>query len=212
MGFPYSYISIEGNIGAGKTSLATKLAEKHNARLVLEEFAENPFLEPFYKQPERYAFPVELSFLAERFSQLKEELSNRDLFQSQVISDYFINKSYIFAKANLNNDELDLFMQVFRIIESNLPKPELLAYLYLPVEQLQANIRKRGRTYEQEISNDYLLNIEKSYFTFMRQHRKMRVVIIDTSSVDFVNNEADFLRMEELLAQPYKPGIHRIKA
>jgi deoxyadenosine/deoxycytidine kinase len=212
MGFPYSYISIEGNIGAGKTSLATKLAEKHNARLVLEEFAENPFLEPFYKQPERYAFPVELSFLAERFSQLKDELSNRDLFQSQVISDYFINKSYIFAKANLNSDELDLFMQVFRIIESNLPKPELLAYLYLPVEQLQANIKKRGRTYEQEISNDYLLNIEKSYFTFMRQHRKLRVVIIDTSDVDFVNNEDDFLRMEELLSQPYKPGMHRLKA
>lgn len=212
MGFPYSYISIEGNIGAGKTSLATKLAEKHNARLVLEEFAENPFLEPFYKQPERYAFPVELSFLAERFSQLKDELSNRDLFQSQVISDYFINKSYIFAKANLNSDELDLFMQVFRIIESNLPKPELLAYLYLPVEQLQANIKKRGRTYEQEISNDYLLNIEKSYFTFMRQHRKLRVVIIDTSDVDFVNSEDDFLRMEELLSQPYKPGMHRVKA
>lgn len=212
MGFPYSYITIEGNIGAGKTSLATRLAEKHNARLVLEEFAENPFLEPFYKNPERYAFPLELSFVAERFSQLKQELSNRDLFQSLVISDYFIQKSYIFAKANLNADEFGLFMQLFKIIETNLPKPELLAYLYLPTERLQENIRKRGRSYEQEISDQYLQSIEKSYFAFMRQHRKMRVVIIDTSDVDFVGSETDFERMEELLSEPYKPGMHRVKA
>lgn len=212
MDIPYSYITIEGNIGAGKTSLATRLAEKHGARLVLEEFAENPFLEPFYKQPERYAFPVELSFLAERFSQLKEELASRNLFQSTVISDYFINKSYIFAKSNLNADEFELFMQLFKIIEASIPKPELLIYLYLPVEQLQANIKKRGRVYEQEITDKYLKNIEKSYFTFMRQHKKMRTVIVDTSEVDFVNNKRDFMRMEEIISSPYKPGIHRVKA
>lgn len=212
MGLPYSYISIEGNIGAGKTSLATKLAEKHNAKLVLEEFAENPFLEHFYKNPDRYAFPVELSFLAERFSQLKDELSSRNLFQSVVVSDYFVSKSYIFAKANLDRDEFELFMQLFKLVETNLPKPDLLVYLYLPIEQLQKNIQKRGRTYEQEIKDSYLKSIEKSYFTFMRQHKKQRVVIIDTSDVDFVNNEADFLRMEELLSAPYKPGMHRVKA
>ncbi|MDG1262826.1 MAG: deoxynucleoside kinase [Flavobacteriales bacterium] len=212
MGLPYSYISIEGNIGAGKTSLATKLAEKHNAKLVLEEFAENPFLEHFYKNPDRYAFPVELSFLAERFSQLKDELSSRNLFQSVVVSDYFVSKSYIFAKANLEPDEFDLFMQLFKLVETNLPKPDLLVYLYLPIEQLQKNIQKRGRTYEQEIKDSYLKSIEKSYFTFMRQHKKQRVVIIDTSDMDFVNNEADFLRMEELLSAPYKPGMHRVKA
>ena len=165
MGLPYSYISIEGNIGAGKTSLATKLAEKHNAKLVLEEFAENPFLEHFYKNPDRYAFPVELSFLAERFSQLKDELSSRNLFQSVVVSDYFVSKSYIFAKANLEPDEFDLFMQLFKLVETNLPKPDLLVYLYLPIEQLQKNIQKRGRTYEQEIKDSYLKSIEKSYFT-----------------------------------------------
>lgn len=212
MAIPYGYVSIEGNIGAGKTSLATRLAEKHEARLVLEEFAENPFLEHFYKQPDRYAFPVELSFLAERFSQLKEELMNRNLFQSVVMSDYFINKSYIFAKANLGEDEFELFMQLFRIVESNLPKPDLLVYLYLPEERLLANIKKRGRSYEQEIKAKYLRSIEKSYFTFMRQHKKMRTLIIDTSEVDFVNNEDHFERINELVIAPYKPGMHRVKA
>ncbi|MCH2199279.1 MAG: deoxynucleoside kinase [Flavobacteriales bacterium] len=212
MALPYSYITIEGNIGAGKTSLATRLAEKNNARLVLEEFAENPFLEHFYKNPDRYSFPVELSFLAERFSQLKEVLASRNLFQSEVVSDYFINKCYIFARANLQPEEFDLFMQLFKIVESNIPKPELLVYLYLPIEQLQANIKKRGRTFEQEITDNYLKSIDKSYFTFMKQHRKMRTVIIDTSDVDFVNNEDDFLRMEELIRAPYKRGITRVKA
>ena len=212
MGIPYGYISIEGNIGAGKTSLATRMAERHGARLVLEEFAENPFLEHFYKQPDRYAFPVELSFLAERFSQLKEELTNRNLFQSVVMSDYFINKSFIFARANLGPDEFDLFMQLFKIVEANLPKPELLVYLYLPEEQLLANIKKRGRSYEQDIQAKYLRNIEKSYFSFMKQHKKMRTVIIDTSEVDFVNNPDDFERMDALIRAPYKPGMHRVKA
>lgn len=212
MDLPYSYLAIEGNIGAGKTSLATMLAQKHAARLVLEEFAENPFLPPFYENADRYAFPLELSFLAERFSQLKNELASRNLFQSVVVSDYFINKSYIFARANLGTDEFDLFNQLFKIIESNLPKPDLLVYLYLPVEKLQENIKKRGRVYEQKIADQYLQNIEKSYFTFMKQHKKMRVVIIDTSDVDFVNNPTDFLRMEELVSSPYKPGIHRVKA
>ncbi len=212
MGIPYGYISIEGNIGAGKTSLTTRMAERHGARLVLEEFAENPFLEHFYKQPDRYAFPVELSFLAERFSQLKEELTNRNLFQSVVMSDYFINKSFIFASANLGPDEFDLFMQLFKIVEANLPKPELLVYLYLPEEQLLANIKKRGRSYEQGIQAKYLRNIEKSYFSFMKQHKKMRTVIIDTSEVDFVNNPDDFERMNALISAPYKPGMHRVKA
>lgn len=212
MDIPYGYLSIEGNIGAGKTSLATKLAEKHGARLVLEEFAENPFLEHFYKQPDRYAFPVELSFVAERFSQLKQELSSRNLFQSLVVSDYFINKSFIFARANLSDDEFRLFMQVFSIIESSLPKPDLLVYLFLPIEQLQANIKKRGRSYEQTIEDKYLINIEKSYFRFMKQNKKLRTLVIDTSDIDFVNNEADFLKMEALIAEPRSPGMHFIKA
>lgn len=212
MAIPYGYVSIEGNIGAGKTSLATRMAEQHDARLVLEEFAENPFLEHFYKQPDRYAFPVELSFLAERFSQLKEELTNRNLFQSVVMSDYFINKSYIFARANLEPEEFGLFMQLFKIVETNLPKPDLLVYLYLPEDHLVANIRKRGRPYEQDIAVEYLRSIEKSYFTFMRQHKKMRTLIIDTSEVDFVNNDADFARMNALITAPWKPGMHRVKA
>lgn len=212
MALPYGYIAIEGNIGAGKTSLASKLAEDFNGKLVLEEFADNPFLPKFYEQPDRYAFPLELSFLSERFSQLKKDLQSRDLFQSIVIADYFISKSLIFAKANLKGDELDLFMSMFKLMETNLPKPDLMIYLHTEVDQLQKNIKKRGREYEQQISDDYLAKVQKSYFTFIRQHKKMRVVIVDTSDVDFVNDPEHYDRMVEILRTPYKKGIHRVKA
>lgn len=212
MGLPYSYIAIEGNIGAGKTSLTNKLAEEFNAKTVLEEFADNPFLPKFYEQPERYAFPLELSFLSERFAQLKKELNSRDLFQPHVLSDYFINKSKIFAKANLNKDEYDLFDKVYELMQPHLPKPELLVYLHLEVDQLQANIKKRGREYEQQIQDKYLQKIQKNYFAFLKRQRKLRVVIVDTSEVDFVNVDADYERMKEILSSPYKPGLHRVKA
>ena len=212
MGLPYSYIAIEGNIGAGKTSLTNKLAEEFNAKTVLEEFADNPFLPKFYEQPERYAFPLELSFLSERFAQLKKELNSRDLFQSYVLSDYFINKSKIFAKANLKKDEYDLFDKVYDLMQPHLPKPELLVYLHLEVDQLQANIKKRGREYEQQIQDRYLQKIQKNYFTFLKRQRKLRVVIVDTSDVDFVNVQADYERMKEILSSPYKPGLHHLKA
>jgi deoxyguanosine kinase len=212
MALPYGYIAIEGNIGAGKTSLASKLAEDFNGKLVLEEFADNPFLPKFYEQPDRYAFPLELSFLSERFSQLKKDLQNRDLFQSIVIADYFISKSLIFAKANLKGDELDLFMSMFKLMETNLPQPDLMIYLHTEVDQLQVNIKKRGRAYEQNISNDYLAKVQKSYFTFIRQHKNMRVVVVDTSDVDFVNDPEHYSRMVEILRTPYKKGIHRVKA
>lgn len=212
MALPYGYIAIEGNIGAGKTSLASKLAEDFNGKLVLEEFADNPFLPKFYEQPDRYAFPLELSFLSERFSQLKKDLQSRDLFQSIVIADYFISKSLIFAKANLHGDELDLFMNMFKLMETNLPKPDLMIYLHTEVDQLQKNIKKRGREYEQQISDDYLAKVQKSYFTFIQQHKKMRVVIVDTSDVDFVNDPEHYDRMVEILRTPYKKGIHRVKA
>ncbi|NQX91077.1 MAG: deoxynucleoside kinase, partial [Flavobacteriales bacterium] len=188
MGLPYSYIAIEGNIGAGKTSLATMLSEEFNAKLVLEEFADNPFLPKFYDNADRYAFPLELSFLAERFAQLKKDLNSRDLFQPSVIADYFISKSKIFAKANLSKEEYALFNQVFELMDPSLPKPQLLVYLHLPVEELQKNIKKRGREYEQNIQDKYLQKIQKSYFSFIKQQRKLRTVVIDTSGVDFVNN------------------------
>lgn len=190
--------------------MATRLADKYNGKLVLEEFADNPFLPKFYENRDRYAFPLELSFLAERFSQLKKEITRRDMFHDAVIADYFISKSLIFSQANLDGDEYELFSKLYEIIEPTLPKPELLLYLHLPTEKLVENIKKRGREYEQNISADYLEEVQASYFQFIKQHEHLRVVIVDTTNLDFVNNEADFEKMEALLFQDFPKGISRI--
>lgn len=208
----YRYIAIEGNIGAGKTSLAHMLSAELQARLILEEFADNTFLPKFYEQPERYAFPLELSFLSERYSQLKREMNTRDLFSPVIVSDYFISKCQIFAKNNLNKDEYELFLKMFEIVQGTCPKPDLLVYLYLSVDQLQSNIRKRGREYEQKITDEYLDNIQKQYLEFIRQHEDMRILIIDTSGLDFVKNRADYHYLRDLISKSYQRGIHRIEA
>ena len=208
----YDYIAIEGNIGAGKTSLATRLSEDFSGKLVLEEFADNPFLPKFYEDRDRYAFPLELSFLAERFSQLKEILASRDLFNNLIIADYFISKSMIFSKANLKGDEFELFSKMFHIIEASLPAPSLLVFLHLSSDKLIENIQKRGREYEQKIAPSYLIEVEKSYFKFIKQHRKLRVVVIDTNEVDFVSNEADYQKMVSIIQQDHPKGITLIKA
>jgi deoxyguanosine kinase len=209
---PYSYIAIEGNIGAGKTSLATKLAHDLEAKLVLEEFADNTFLPKFYEQPERYAFPVELSFLSERFSQLKRELNTTDLFAPNIVSDYFISKCQIFAKNNLHRDEYELFLKMFEIVQGACPVPDLLVYLYLNVDDLQSNIRKRGREYERQITDEYLTNIQNQYLEFIRQHEELRILIIDTTNVDFVQNTMDYETMKRIILADYPRGIHRITA
>ncbi len=208
----YKYIAIEGNIGAGKTSLAARLAAEVNAKLILEEFADNPFLPKFYDNPDRYSFPVELSFLSERFSQLKRELKTQDLFSPIIISDYFIGKCQIFAKNNLNADEYELFLKLYDIVETACPKPDLMVYLYLSVEQLQANIRKRGREYEQKITDVYLEQIQHQYLEFIRQHKDRRIVIVDTTGLDFVNSDQDYLRMKEIISGSYAKGVTRIEA
>nr|MBC8147774.1 deoxynucleoside kinase [Bacteroidota bacterium] len=145
----YNYIAIEGNIGAGKTSLSTRIAEQFNAKLILENFEDNSFLPKFYKEPDKYAFPLEMSFLAERYQQLKDRLTDQDLFKSFTISDYFINKSLIFSRKTLQKDEYLLYSKLFEIIISSLPQPDLLVYLYLDIDKLKSNIIKRGRLYEQ---------------------------------------------------------------
>jgi deoxyadenosine/deoxycytidine kinase len=208
---PYKYISIEGNIGAGKTSLAKLLAAELGAKLVLEEFAENTFLPKFYENPERYAFPVELSFLSERFSQLKRELNTADLFAPNIISDYFISKCQIFAKNNLSKDEYDLFMKMYEIVEASCPKPDLMVYLYLDVDDLQYNIRKRGRAYEQGITDDYLQNIQNQYLEYIRQHEDMRVLMIYTKGLDFVANSDDYQLLRDLILQPRESGVYRLQ-
>jgi len=208
---PYKYISVEGNIGAGKTSLTKMLAEELGAKLVLEEFAENTFLPKFYENPERYAFPVELSFLSERFSQLKRELNTTDLFAPNIISDYFISKCQIFAKNNLSKDEYDLFMKMYEIVEASCPKPDLMVYLYLDVEDLQYNIRKRGRSYEQSITDDYLQNIQNQYLEYIRQHEDMRVLMIYTKGLDFVANPSDYQLIRDIILQPRESGVYRLQ-
>lgn len=206
----YNYIAIEGNIGAGKTSLANRLAFDYNAKLILEQFEDNSFLPKFYKEPERYAFPLELSFLAERFQQLKENLSNRDLFHPFVISDYLVTKSLIFARKTLQNDEFSLYKKLFEIIHQSIPKPDLFVFLYANVSRLQKNIQSRGRSYEQGISDEYLSSIQESYFDFIRQESNMRILIIDTNNLDFVNSKTDYLKISNLVFQPYEIGVHRL--
>lgn len=209
---PYHYIAIEGNIGAGKTSLASKIAEDNNARLILEQFEDNSFLPKFYKDQDRYAFPLELSFLAERYQQLKAGLGKGDLFKSFTITDYFINKSLIFSRKTLQQDEFKLYQTLFDIINQSLVKPDLLVYLYANVERLQANIKKRGRDYEQNIQDQYLEKIQESYFDFIKQQDGMRILIIDTNNLDFVNNDADYQYLVSIILKEYKIGVHRIKA
>ena len=206
----YSYISIEGNIGAGKTSLAQRLASQFNARLILEQFEDNPFLPKFYRDPDKYAFPLELSFLASRFQQLKDQLPQQELFTSLTVSDYVIYKSFIFAQRTIRDDELMLFKRLFDLMASFLPRPELLVYLHVDVEKLIQNIRLRGRGYEQDIQPAYLAGIQENYFEFFRQHPELRILILDTNFIDFVSLKEDYDRLLEVLSQEYPKGITRI--
>jgi deoxyguanosine kinase len=207
----YNYIAIEGNIGAGKTTLANKIAAELDARIVLEQFEDNSFLPKFYADPDRYAFPLELSFLADRFQQLKTQFGTPDLFQQLTISDYFIHKSLIFARKTLANDEFTLYSKLFSIIDSALPKPELLVYLYLEIDKLTQNIRKRGRDYELNIDKSYLERIQSGYLDYIKQQQDMRILIIDTNNMDFVSNNSDYEILLHIIGQSYETGIHRIK-
>lgn len=206
----YNFIAIEGNIGSGKTSLATRISQEYNAKLILEQFEDNSFLPKFYKDQARYAFPLELSFLAERYQQLKDLLSNQDLFKDFTISDYFISKSLIFSRKTLQSEEYKLYHKLFEIISQMIQKPDLLVYLYSSVERLQANIKRRDRSYELNIKDEYLESIQQSYFDFIRQQKDLRILIIDTNDIDFVNNDADYSRLVKVIFKDYPIGIHRI--
>ena len=189
MNMQFNFIVIEGNIGSGKTSLSKKIANNFNGKLILEEFADNPFLPKFYKEAERNAFPLELSFMAERFQQLSGEKSKTDLFTEFRISDYSFFKSTLFAQNNLKEDELNLFNQLYHIMFSSVRKPDLLVYLHSKVGRLQENIKKRGRDYEQNIKNEYLKNIEDKYFDYLKKQNDFPVLILDVSEVDFIEDE-----------------------
>ncbi len=206
----HNFIAIEGNIGAGKTSLATLISKDFNAKLILEQFEDNSFLSKFYKEPDKYAFPLEMSFLASRFQQLKDQLGQQDLFKSFTISDYYIIKSLIFANKTLAEDEFKLYTRFFNIIFQQLPHPDLLVYLHVETSKLQENIKERGRSYEQNIENKYLEKIQSGYFDFIKQQNKYPILVIDTNNTDFVQNKDDYNKILSVINKEYLPGVHRI--
>ena len=205
------FLVIEGNIGAGKTTLAKMLAEEFNAQLVLEQFADNPFLPKFYKDQERYSFSLELSFLADRYNQFKKEVLNLDLFHPLTIADYYFAKTAIFAQNTLKPDEYRLFRQIFNMVSDNIPKPDLFVFLHADTSKLLDNIKKRGRDYEQNISAAYLDKISEGYFSYFKGISSFPVLIIDVNQIDFVKNPEHYkLIRETLFKSDYKLGINRL--
>jgi len=204
----YSYLAIEGNIGAGKTTLCNLFCDEFKARTLYEEFESNPFLEKFYNDKERYAFSVELSFLADRYSQLSQILAQPDLFREKIVSDFALFKSLVFAQVNLKEDELKLFQNLFQIMNANLPKPDLLIYLHLSIEQLFRNIANRGREFEKKINSSYLLSVQKEYLNYLRIQQDFPVVLIDISELDFLNKEEDYAFMKNILDQDWRKGLN----
>jgi deoxyguanosine kinase len=203
----YHFITIEGNIGAGKTTLAHLLAKHFNARLIVEQFADNPFLPKFYENPQQYAFPLELFFMAERYKQMKELVHTKDMFQSITLSDYLFTKCLLFAKVNLPEQEFRLYQKLFEIIHQQLVQPDILIYLHAPVSRLQANIKKRNRPYEQGIADEYLFNIQETYTHYIRQHN-IKTIFIDVSNADFLGNELHFQVILDALEKDYEGGQH----
>lgn len=200
----FGYIAIEGNIGAGKTSLATKISEDFNAKLVLERFADNPFLPKFYEDPQRYAFSLEMSFLAERYRQLTDDLAQLNLFSDFVVADYHSVKSLIFARVTLGEDEYRLYRRLFDILYKEIPRPGLYVYLYQNSETLLGNIKKRGRDYEQDISPGYLEDINRGYLEYIRSTTGLNVLVLDVTGRDFVTRQEDYLWVLEQLQHATK--------
>ena len=203
----YNFITIEGNIGAGKTTLAHLLSKRLNARLILEEFADNPFLPKFYENQQQYAFPLELFFMAERYKQLKELLQTKDMFQNITISDYLFTKCLLFAKVNLPEEEFLLYQKLFDIINPQVIQPDLLIYLHAPVSKLKENIKKRNRNYEQSIASEYLFSLQETYTQYIKQ-RNVKTLFIDSSTADFLGNEEHLKAVLDALNNDYEDGQH----
>lgn len=207
----YNYVVIEGNIGAGKTTLATRISEEFNARLILEHFADNPFLPKFYDDPEKYSFPLELSFLASRYKQLKEEIIPQDLFRDFTIADYYFMKSLVFASSTLTGDEYNLYRQIFYIIYGSLPRPDIFIYLHLNADRLMSNIGKRGRSYEKTITREYLQKIQESYFSFFKQNPDQKYLVIDINDIDFVADESHYQKvLAAIFEGDYNDGMNTL--
>ena len=203
----HHFISIEGNIGAGKTTLAHLLSKHLNARLILEQFADNPFLPKFYENPQQYAFPLELFFMAERYKQLKELAHTKDLFQHVTVADYLFTKCLLFAKVNLKDEEFRLYQKLYDIINQQLIAPDLLIYLHVPVQKLQKNIRKRNRPYELAIPDEYLFSIQETYTHYIKQHN-ITTLFIDATNADFLDNKKHMQVILDALEKDYESGQH----
>ncbi len=203
----YNFVTIEGNIGAGKTTLAHLLSKHFNARLILEEFADNPFLPKFYENPGQYAFPLELFFMAERYKQLKDLLQTKDMFQNITISDYLFTKCLLFAKVNLPDEEFRLYQKLFEIINPQIIQPDIVIYLHTPVKKLQENIKKRNRDYEQSIPNDYLFTLQETYTQYIKQHN-IKTLYVDAGNADFLGNEEHMKVIITALDKEYEDGQH----
>ncbi len=201
----HQFITIEGNIGAGKTTLTKLLAQHFNAKTILEEFADNPFLSKFYENPKQYAFPVELFFMAERFKQLKDMNQSKDMFQSVTISDYLFTKCLLFAKVTLPEEEFRLYQKLFDIIHAQLMFPDVLIYLHAPVSKLQSNIKKRNRPYEQNIRDEYLFSLQETYTSYIKQHN-IKTIFVDASNADFINNPKHFQVILDALEKDFGEG------
>jgi len=204
----YHYITVEGNIGAGKTTLAHILSKHYNARLILEQFADNPFLSKFYENPQQYAFPLELFFMAERYKQLKE-LHTKDLFQQVTVADYLFTKCLLFAKVTLPEEEFRLYQKLFEIMYQQVAQPEIVIYLHSPVQKLQQNIKKRNRSFEQSIPDEYLFKIQETYTNYIKQHN-VNTIFVDAANADFLGNEKHLNAILDALEKDYGNGQHYI--
>ncbi len=205
----HHFIAVEGNIGAGKTTLSQLLSQHYNSKLMLEEFAENPFLTKFYENPKQYAFPLELFFLAERFKQQQDLVKTADLFQSVTISDYLFTKCLLFAKVNLPEEEYRLYQKMYDVFSQQLTQPDILIYLHAPVNKLQSNIKKRNRKFEQSIPDEYLFKLQETYTSYIKQHN-IKTIFVDASNADFLYNEAHFKLITDALEKDLEEGQHFI--
>ncbi len=207
----YKFITIEGNIGAGKTTLASLLSEEYGGQLILEAFSDNPYLSKFYQQPEKYGLQLEMSFLIERYQQLTKIFAEPNIFSQFIITDYMLKKCLLFAKINLSKQEFKLYHSFFNLIYKKLPKPDIIFYLHSDTETLLRNIKRRGRDYEQSISKVYLNKIERMYFEYFRQNPENKFVIVDINGVDWISNVFAYEKLKEVFSKEYKVGMNFIK-
>ena len=206
----YNYVCIEGNIGAGKTTLTELLAKDWEAYPIFEQFTDNPFLPLFYTHPERYAFQVELFFMTERHKQLENIKPDQDIFQQLYLGDYFFQKTRIFAGHTLKSDEYELFMRLFNTLNNTAPVPDLLVYLHRPVDVIFDQIKSRNRGMESDITKDYLVRVQRAYLDYFRVITHMPILVIELGEMDFLKNREDYELVKEMIDRNYQPGLNSV--